>query len=772
MNKMSTDKYVLFILMFIPLLLTNCETGKPSPFSVVPRPLEAAKKSGRFVIDAGTFLVLRGGDSLERVGNYLQARFAETAGINLKSGKDRRDKVIILRQVNNYQRFGTEGYELKITPESIDISGPPAGVFYGVQSLFQLLPPKIYAGSRVKDTEWSVPCGEIFDKPRFSWRGMHLDVGRHLFPVEFIKKYIDFLAMHKMNRFHWHLTEDQGWRIEIKKYPKLTETGAYRDSTIIGRASVSRVYDGKRYGGYYTQDEVKEVVKYAAERFITVVPEIEMPGHSIAALAAYPHLSCTGGPFQVRTTWGISKDIYCAGNDSVFVFLENVLTEIMDLFPSKYIHIGGDEAPKDRWKECPKCQRRIREEGLKDEHELQKYFITRIERYLNAHGRSIIGWDEILEGGLAPNAAVMSWRGVAGGIEAARQKHPVVMTPTDYCYFDYYQSDPEAEPLAIGGFLPLEKVYSYDPVPKELTTAEKKYILGTQGNVWTEYIVTPENVEYMALPRMSALAETAWSASASRNWEDFTKRLPDQYRRLNYMNTNAFFPPIKGWKKRIVFIDSAIVALEHNFEETEIYYTLDGKDPGRESSRYEKPLVINKNSVLRIREFISGSQAGRESKIKLIKQRPLPGLEPENLESGLKFNYYTTEDKLDSAASVLFLPVKREGVAPVVEIPYDQVAKRFGLSFRGYLLVNKTGVYSFVLHSDDGSLLYIDGEILINNDGLHGPRDKEEMIALEKGYHPIRILYYQAGWAYSLKLSWSGPGFSREEIKPFYYFHQ
>jgi hexosaminidase len=349
------------------------------------------------------------------------------------------------------------------------------------------------------------------------------------------------MALYKFNYFHWHLTEDQGWRIEIKKYPKLAEVAAYRNETIVGHHSDRpHQFDGQRYGGYYTQEDIKEIVDHAGKHYVTIVPEIEMPGHSQAALAAYPELGCAGGPYEVATRWGIFKEVYCAGNEKTFEFLEGVLTEVIELFPGKYIHIGGDECPKDRWNECDRCQARIKEEGLEDENELQSYFTKRIETFLLAHDRRLIGWDEILEGGLAPEATVMSWRGTKGGIEAAKLNHDVIMTPTHFCYFDYYQSkEKSGEPLAIGGFLPLDTVYSFEPVPDELTVEEAKHILGAQGNVWTEYIKTPEHVEYMAYPRACALAEAVWTPKGNKNFNDFLKRMEEHYQRLNALNVNA-----------------------------------------------------------------------------------------------------------------------------------------------------------------------------------------------------------------------------------------
>ncbi|RZK94571.1 MAG: beta-N-acetylhexosaminidase, partial [Hymenobacter sp.] len=428
----------------------------------------------------------------------------------------------------------------------------------------------------------SLPAVEVADKPRYSWRGMHLDVSRHFFPVEFVKQYIDYLALHKMNTFHWHLTDDQGWRIEIKKYPKLTSVGGYREGTLIGHygAKVPE-YDNVRYGGFYTQEQVKEVVKYAQDRYITVVPEIEMPGHALAALAAYPELSCTGGPFKVGQTWGVFDDIFCAGNEQTFSFLQDVLTEVMPLFPSKIVHIGGDEAPKTRWKTCPKCQARIKTEHLKDEHELQSYFVQRMEKFVNTKGKTIIGWDEILEGGLAPNAAVMSWRGMEGGTAAAKQKHQVVMTPGEFVYFDHAQGDPAQEPLNIGGYLPLAKVYSFEPTPPELNAEERKYILGAQANLWTEYIPTTQYVEYMVLPRMSALAEVLWTPASQKNWESFKVRMQPQYQRFAALGANY---SKSAFNVREQFVADTtkggdVVSLLLDATGPQITYTLDGTAP-------------------------------------------------------------------------------------------------------------------------------------------------------------------------------------------------
>ena len=527
------------ILMTLVLLYSACGKEKKNveKVGIIPQPLEMEFQNEVFVLDEDTKILYP--ESFSQVATFFSDYINNRSEIRMeKTDKDSRNAVVFLKDASITNE---EGYKLSVTPKKIVISAAtPKGAFYAIQSLRQLMPVALESGNYREDgeKEIGIPTVEIYDEPRFAYRGQMLDVGRHFFPVEFVKKYIDLMAMFKFNTFHWHLTEDQGWRIEIKKYPKLTEVGAYRDSTVIGHyQDKPRKWDTTRYGGFYTQEEVKEVVKYAQERFITVIPEIEMPGHSEAALAAYPELGCTGGPYQVQGLWGIHSNIYCT-KEETFTFLEGVLDEVMELFPGKYIHIGGDEAPKEKWEQCEVCQALIRSEGLADEHELQSYFIQRIEKYLNSKDREIIGWDEILEGGLAPNATVMSWRGIEGAVEAAKQHHDVIMTPTAYCYLDYYQYKEDKEnrdPLAIGGYLPLEKVYSFEPIPEELTAEEAKYVLGSQVNLWTEYIDSPEKVEYMEYPRAIAMGEVAWSAKENKDYDNFLYRLEPVIKRLDAM---------------------------------------------------------------------------------------------------------------------------------------------------------------------------------------------------------------------------------------------
>jgi hexosaminidase len=503
--------------------------------TILPMPNHIEEHNGQFIINNKTQIITEEAQLGELLASYLSPATGFELAINEQTETE--DNIIHINITEDAHEH-TEGYKLTVSENTIQITAPEArGIVYGMQTLLQLLPAQIMGKEASENIEWTVPAVEISDAPEFKWRGLHLDVGRHMFSIEFIKKFIDMLVFYKLNTFHWHLTEDQGWRIEIKQYPKLTEIGGYRKESPIPENRHQG--DGVPYGGFYTQDEVREVVAYATERHIEVVPEIELPGHSVAALAAYPELGCVGKDYEVRTTWGIADDVYCAGKEEVFTFLENVLTEVLDLFPCEYFHIGADECPKVRWEVCPDCQARIQEEGLADEYELQSWFVRRIEKFLNAHGRRLVGWDEILEGGLSPSATVMSWRGSQGGIDAANAGNDVIMTPNTYCYLDYYQGeDLDTEPAAIGGYLPLKHVYQFVVIPEDIDPDKAHHILGGQGNVWTEYIPTSEQVEYMAYPRTIAIAEVVWSHPEERDYDAFEERLKRHMPHMKAMGIN------------------------------------------------------------------------------------------------------------------------------------------------------------------------------------------------------------------------------------------
>ncbi len=528
----------LLVIMTLSALLFSCKTEHPSLPAVIPMPVSMEVAIGDFVLKPSSRISYTGGVEAAAVAEQLAAMLRPSTGFALNTSEDSDGDIRLV--TDNSGEWKPEEYRLSVTGRRVTLTAAtPEGLFRGIQTVRQLLPPQAEGSAIATDVDWVIPCVDITDYPRFDWRGMHLDVSRHFFDVDFIKRYIDILAMHKLNVFHWHLVDDQGWRIEIKKYPRLTETGAWRvdrEDKPWNSREPQQPGEKATYGGFYTREQIKEIVEYAAERYITVVPEIEMPAHVGSALAAYPQYSCTGGPFTVPPggVWPIT-DIYCAGKEETFTFLEDVLTEVMELFPSPWIHVGGDEADKTEWRRCPDCQARIRNEGLKDEDELQSYFIRRIEKFLNSNGRGLIGWDEILQGGLAPEATVMSWQGFEGGVAAAKSGHQAVMAPVSYCYFNVYQGDPATEPVSFSGLLTLKKVYSFEPVPPELTPDESKYIIGAQGCLWTEYITDGKTAEYMILPRLTALSEVVWSAPENRAWEGFSARLPKMMERFDAM---------------------------------------------------------------------------------------------------------------------------------------------------------------------------------------------------------------------------------------------
>jgi hexosaminidase len=598
-------KKLSITLVFISFLFTcqEKETAQ-TKIQILPIPDQLVKQSGSFEINNGTTINYT--EEFSVSATFLSDYLTSGTDINLTKSNTSGD----ISFVKDESLTNDEAYSLNVSSEGILISAKTdKGAFYAIQSLRQLLPVGIENNS-YKQKTISVPNVSIEDAPAYGYRGLMLDVGRHMFPVEFIKKYIDAMAMLKMNTFHWHLTEDQGWRIEIKQYPKLQEVAAYRKETLIGHfRDQPHQWDGKRYGGYYTQEEVKNIVAYAQSRHITVIPEIELPGHSQAAIAAYPELGCTDEQLEVATVWGVHKNVYCP-KETTFEFLENVLDEVIALFPSEYIHIGGDEAPKDRWEACSNCQSLIKKEGLHDEHELQSYFISRIEKYLNSKGRQIIGWDEILEGGLAPNATVMSWRGINGAIEAAKQDHDVIMTPNSHMYLDYYQSEDENEPLAIGGFLPLKTVYSFNPIPKELTKEQAKYVLGVQGNVWTEYIPSAEKVEYMTFPRAIAISEIGWSKPENQDYTNFVSRLEHLQKRLTALNINFanHLDEIKGTQLNEDGKMSYTLTTHSSYP---IRYTTDGSKPTIDSPKYEKSIPLTKSMTIKAMALGEGKETGR-----------------------------------------------------------------------------------------------------------------------------------------------------------------
>lgn len=607
MNK----KLLTGALAAMAFLLPPTAAGQTADFNIIPRPQQVnVSYDAPFTLSAKTVISLgTNSHNMKRNANMLASYIEQATGIRPAVGKGKNGATIVLTIDKTIAN--AEGYKLDADAKQIRIAGASAaGVFYGIQTLRKSLPLVNGKASKV-----SIPAVHIADAPRFAYRGTHLDVSRHFVTADSVRQFIDMLALHNINRFHWHLTDDQGWRIEIKKYPLLTQIGSKRAQTVIGHNSGK--YDGKPYSGFYTQKQIRDIVKYAADRYITIVPEIDLPGHMQAALAAYPDMGCTGGPYEVWQKWGVSDNVLCAGNDKTLTFIDNVLKEITQLFPSKYIHVGGDECPKTQWQKCPKCQARIKslnleaKDGHSAEERLQSYIITHASNYLKSLGRNTIGWDEILEGGLAEGATVMSWRGESGGIAAAKQHHDVVMTPNSYLYFDYYQSlDKANEPLAIGGYLPLETVYSYEPMPKELTADEARHIIGVQANIWTEYMPTFKQMQYMALPRLAALSEVQWSQPALKDYTNFTNRLTKfthLYDRLGYnyakhlYNVAIHVDSDNKWREILIHMTTAGNA--------EIRYTLDGTEPTANSTLYTGAIVLQKSAKIRAAAFRDGKRS-------------------------------------------------------------------------------------------------------------------------------------------------------------------
>ncbi|WP_407429232.1 family 20 glycosylhydrolase [Arcticibacter sp.] len=714
-----------------------------SSLSIIPEPREVETVNEHFSLSPKT-VIFYSGEAAKDAGGLLKEFIKEKYGYKLALKAARASSASAI-WIEVDRKAASEGYQLSIRNRSIRLTGNIAGLFYALQTLQQLAP-----GASDKLPSFSGVM--IKDEPRFAYRGLMLDVCRHFYSLSYIKQFLDVMAHYKLNRFHWHLTDDQGWRIEIKKYPKLQSVAAWREP--VDNVRNSKFIKDGRYGGYYTQEEVKNVVAYAAKRHITVVPEIEMPGHSTAALAAYPNLGCTGGPYKVMQHGGIMKEVFCAGNDSTFLFLQDVLTEVIPLFPGEYVHVGGDETPKDRWSECPKCQKRMKEQGLKNEHELQSYFVQRVEKFVNSKGRKIIGWDEILEGGLAPNATVMSWRGEIGGIAAARQRHDVIMSPYTYFYLDYYQGDPATEPPAFPAFLPLSKVYSYEPLSDALSEEQHQYIKGVQANLWCENIRDERHANYMLFPRALALSEIGWSAASAKNYIRFHEKLKMRLAAMEQDGINFRIPEPLNLRDEITTKSSVLIDLSPTVEGASVYYTLDGSDPTNASENYTKPFLLalkdDEPVVLKVM-LVLGS--GRQSAIysaEYIKKPFKPALLVNPLKNGI--GYLTSNDKVSLAKEMQISDTSSRGLLQGFNVSSLPTQPQLGVIYDGFIAIDADDIYTFKLTSDDGSVLYLDDELVVDNDGEHAPMEVLGSMPLRKGYHKIRLHYFDAGGGRHLDL--------------------
>lgn len=736
-----------FSAFILSIILIACQTPEPTnTISIIPQVKNIKNQVGNFELTKATSLYIND-NSIRPIAELLQSKFKRVSGDDIIIMNQQPEANYISFELNTDLKLNSEAYQLDATSKRIQIkASDKKGLFYGLQTLLQLLPPQIENSEYVHGIKWNIPYVTINDEPRFAWRGMHLDVCRHFLPVKNIKKHLDMMAMFKLNTFHWHLTEDQGWRIEIKKYPLLTEIGSKR---IEG--------DGQQYSGYYTQEEIKEVVAYAAERFITVVPEIELPGHALAALAAYPEYSCTGGPFKVRNVWGVEPDVYCAGREETFAFLNDIIDEVVELFPSPYFHIGGDECPKDRWKECKHCQKRIKTEGLNDEHELQSYFIKRIEKTLLAHNKKMIGWDEILEGGLAKSAAVMSWRGEKGGIEAATQGHDVVMTPGNWCYLDHYQGDSRVEPVAIGGYTSLEECYSYEPVPKEIPANKAHHILGTQGNVWSEYMYTPELFEYRIYPRIIALAEVNWTQKNKKNYTDFVQRLNSQFQRMDAHNINYHIPLPEGPVNYMVYENNIKINF-NNTRNLKMVYTTDGSKPDLQSNEYKNTLFFAEDKTIKIACLLPTGKVGPHRTIEIKKQVPIVASNVSTSKTGLQERYVRGNFlAVEEIRDVTNWEVRHDSMKLVKGKKRNGHEKPSASVFTGYIEIPEDGIYEFACNLDQ---FFIAEQLLINNNKeVKRFSRNNATINLKKGKHPVKLIYLNNNIG-GYPQVWNGPKLS------------
>lgn len=732
-------------------LLASCG-GTPTqqmPYNkginIIPMPKELTQNEGVFTI--GKNMTLQASTPQAKVvAEYFSSKINRATGYNTTLGDGKAAKGGIKLIIDNDIEVNDEGYTLDVTTKGVAVKAKtPQGLFYGMQTFMQLLPAEIESPDLVQGVAWTAPCVTVKDEPRFSYRGFMLDPCRHFIPVESVKKQIDVLSLFKVNTMHWHLTDDQGWRVEIKKYPKLTEVGSKR---VEG--------DGVEHSGFYTQEELKEVVKYAADRFITVIPEIEMPGHEMAAIAAYPELSCKGEQGSPRTVWGVESIVLCAGKESTFKFFEDVIDEIAPIFPSEYFHVGGDECPKTSWKACPLCQKRIREEGLKatKEHSaeecLQSYFVQRMEKYLaEKHGKKIIGWDEILQGGLAPSATVMSWRGEEGGIAAANLWHDAIMTPgSEGMYLDKYQGDPKIEPVAIGDYFPLERVYKYNPLPDTLAkTGKAHHIKGVQCNIWGEYLYTTDVMEYRMYPRILALSEIAWTALDRKDYKDFERRLENALVRLDQHNINYHIPQPEqphGSCNFVAFTDKATLEFKTT-RPIKMVYTTDGSEPTQESATYSSPIEFTESGTLKIRSVLLSGKMSKVRSITVEKQTPAPAKDVKDAKPGLEMQ---VADGLFLKASEL-AQVKdwkrstiKELRALTSVVPSSESMRgvnQYAAVATGYVNIPEDGVYYV---SSENEEVWIDGKLMIDNGGeVKRFTRHDTSAALAAGLHELKVVF-------------------------------
>jgi len=761
----KTMKRTIFYAIGLAVLLAACSspTFKPEDISLVPKPQSLVLNEGAFKINAKTKLVQNDEKALKAV-QYLSGLFEKAAGFDLPKADAETENSIVFQE---NKAIKNEGYSLSVSSRKIVVqASSEAGFFYGVQTIRQLLPPQIESKNVVK-ANWLVPCVEVEDEPRFAWRGMHMDFSRHFFDVDEVKEFLDYLALYKFNTYHMHLTDDQGWRIEIKKYPLLTEQGAWRtennqDTICNERAVENELYqidpdkyreiNGQRkYGGFFTQEQIKEIVAYADERCITVLPEIDMPGHFKSAIDNYPFLSCNN-----ESGWAtVFTYPACLGKESTYEFMENILSEVVELFPGKYIHIGGDEVNIESWEKCENCQREIKKQGLKDEHELQSFFNRRIEKFLQSKGKQLMGWDEIVTGGLTADASVMWWRNWVPEAPktAAANGNDVVVTTTAAYYYDYLNDHNS-----------MEKVYNYEPIPEDFTPEETQNVLGVQANLWSEWIPSFKRLQYQAFPRLQALAETAWTTKENKNFDSFFERMKGQFARMDAMNIYYYIPAVKGLDKDIAFVDSVSVNLQLAYpqENVEIFYTLDGTVPTRNSQKYTAPFVVKNEGEIKARSFL-GDKFNDIVTAKVVQMSYRQPAEATPAKGSLEL--WESDKKFESAHAIQLpaSPVFKE--AAKIELGDVGTKTEFSRVYKGYFLAEKDGIYEFELKSDGESILYFGDEILIDKAQPNwNPFKKAGKVALKKGWYAFSVNYRASERPRAIELRYALQGQEMKEL--------
>jgi len=749
------------IFLSLSLLFSVCvvEDTTYYPVNLIPAPVEMEHKAGAFHINEQTTIFVNSEEQdAQGVAELMAEQLRKATGFPILVAQQKSGANCITLQINKLFSENPEAYTLEVTADNVLLQASSAkGLFIGSQTIRQLLPKEVEL-TNVSEVNWLMPNVSIQDEPRFTWRGMHLDVSRHFFSKEYIKRFLDYMALYKMNTFHWHLTDDQGWRIEIKQYPELTTNGAFRTENrhdricneqaeenpdMVITPELFKEVDGQKvYGGYYTQEDIREIISYAQARNITIIPEIDMPGHFKAAIDNYPEVSCFG-----KAGWGQQfSSPLCVGNEQTYQLVENILSEVIDLFPAPYIHIGADEVEKSNWEKCKKCQARIKSEKLADEHALQSYFVHRIERFINSKGKKMIGWDEILEGGMSKSATMMFWRGWKPDApqQAATQGNDVIMSPTTHCYFDYKQN---------GGTL--EHVYGFEPVPDGLTTEQASHILGGQGNIWTEYIPSEARADYMSMPRLVALSEVLWTPQANKEWHGFFVRMGAHFDRLDVMGVNYRIPDIGGLYDTHAFLLADTVAFTSQMSNQEIRFTTDGSIPDRESELYTLPIVVTEAITLQARPFNKKGVGGDVLKAQFKKQNYIEAIQSPSVQPGLSCSYYEGQGWKD-VSDIGKLDVKKGTyIMSSFDLPEAAQKRRtsFALVYKGYIQVDKDGIYTFSLLCDDAGVLEIASQVVVDNDGMHAPVKKTGQIALTKGLHPINLQYVEGRGGGILKLT-------------------